>query len=156
MGEMSQLRMSPEAFRAHQNRVGRDQLRREDISPAQNENMPVNAAKKSKHGNKKVFDGGVKVADSKHEHKRLLELRLLEADGQISELKTQVPFVLAPSVMLDGRKKPALRYVADFVYVRDGAQVIEDAKSPHLRKDAVFRLKKHLMMSALGLDITEV
>jgi hypothetical protein len=58
-------------------------------------------------------------------------------------------------VVLDGKTKPAVRYIADFVYIRDGRQVVEDAKSPHLRKDPVYRLKKHLMKSVHGIDIVE-
>jgi hypothetical protein len=81
---------------------------------------------------------------------------MLERVGQISNLKLQVAFVLAPAVVLDGRKKPSLKYVADFVYQRGGSTVIEDSKSPHLRKHPVYRNKKHLMSSVLGLEISEV
>ena len=64
----------------------------------------------------------------------------------------QVPFVLAPAVVLDGRKKTELRYIADFVYEKDGKTVIEDVKG---KVTAEYRIKRHLM-AARGLFITEI
>lgn len=112
-------------------------------------------AKANKHGNVKVEVDSIIFA-SKREAARYLHLSMLQRVGVISDLRLQVPFELQPAVVLDGRKKPALRYFADFVYQQDGRQVIEDAKSPHLRKHPVYRNKKHLMMSVLGLAIVEV
>ena len=112
-------------------------------------------AKASKHGNTKIEVDGIKF-DSKREAARHLHLLMLLRAGMISDLNLQVPFVLQPAVVLDGRKKPALRYFADFTYLERGRLVIEDAKSPHLRKNPVYRNKKHLMMSVLGLAITEI
>ena len=117
--------------------------------------LQAKAARPSKHGNVKVEIDGI-VFDSKREGARYCTLKLQQRAGMISDLELQVEFVLQPAVVLDGRKKPALRYWADFVYQRDGRQVIEDAKSPHLRKHPVYRSKKHLMKSVLGLDIVEV
>lgn len=108
-----------------------------------------------KHGNKKVVIDGLKF-DSKREAARWQELLLLERTGSISGLERQKTYILAPKVLLDGRIKPCLRYVADFLYVRGGIQVIEDSKSPHLRKNPVYRIKKHLLKSVLGLDVLEV
>jgi hypothetical protein len=108
----------------------------------------------SKHGNKKLIVDGEKF-DSGREYKRYLELKLLEKYGEISELKRQVPFILAPAVKLSGRTKPALRYFADFTYMLGGELIIEDAKSPHLREDPRYRIKKHLMMSVHGIEIRE-
>jgi hypothetical protein len=112
-------------------------------------------AKASKHGNVKVEVDGIKF-DSKREAARHLHLLMLLRAGMISDLKLQVPFVLQPAVVLDGRKKPALRYFADFTYLENGVFVVCDAKSPHLRKNSVYRAKKHLMKSVLDLDILEV
>ncbi|WP_218043407.1 DUF1064 domain-containing protein [Oryzomonas rubra] len=109
----------------------------------------------SKHGNVKVEVDGI-LFDSKREAGRYLHLKILERAGVISELKLQVWFVLAPAVVLDGRKKPELRYRADFTYRQDGRLVIEDSKSPHLRKNPTYRSKKHLMATVLGLEIHEV
>ena len=54
--------------------------------------------------------------DSGRELKRWKELEILESTGKIKFLHRQVPYVLAKSVVLNHRRKPALRYVADFVY----------------------------------------
>jgi hypothetical protein len=111
--------------------------------------------KASKHGNVKVEVDGI-VFDSKREAARYMHLMMLQRVGVISGLRLQVPFVLQPAVLLDGKKKRELKYLADFVYLQDGREIVEDSKSPHLRKHPVFRLKKHLMQSVLGLAITEV
>lgn len=109
-----------------------------------------------KHGNKKIKVDGM-TFDSKREYARWLELVLLERSGEITSLRRQVPFILVHSVKLDGRTKPAVRYIADHVYNgSDGLTVVEDAKSPHLRKDPVYRLKKHLMMAVHSVEIREV
>jgi len=111
-------------------------------------------ATRLKHGNHKVVINGEKF-DSQREYSRYCQLRLEECAGAISGLCRQVTFILAPPVFLDGRKKPALRYVADFVYVRGEKRIIEDAKSPHLKKEPRYRIKKHLMMSVHNIEIQE-
>jgi hypothetical protein len=70
-----------------------------------------------------------------------------------------VPFVLAGPVFLGGRKKPAIKYVADFTYWDIQAEpvfFVEDAKSPHLRTNPVFRLKMHLLKLVHGIEVTLV
>jgi hypothetical protein len=118
--------------------------------------IPVDVDRR-KYGNEKVEVAGIKH-DSMKEARRWGELRLLERAGDITELRRQVPFELAPAVRLAGeaKKKPALRYVADFTYMRAGQLVIEDAKSVATRKVATYRIKKHLMKTVLNLDIMEV
>lgn len=54
------------------------------------------------------------------------------------------------------RAKPALRYFADFTYIKDGQFIVEDVKSAITRKLASFRNKKHLMKSVHDIDISEV
>lgn len=108
-------------------------------------------ARKSKYGNTKCEAGGHKF-DSKREMMRWHDLVQMQARGEISDLELQVPFVLAPAVVLDGRKKTELRYVADFVYEKDGQTVIEDVKG---KVTAEYRIKRHLM-AAKGLTITEI
>ena len=66
-----------------------------------------------------------------------------------------MPYALAPAVILNGRKKPAMRYYADAVYVEDGQEVVEDTKSPVTRRDPQYRMKIHLMKSVLGIDVRE-
>ena len=90
--------------------------------------------------------------DSKKEAARYAVLKLLERGKAISDLKLQVAFELAPSVVIAGRKRPALRYIADFVYVENGKQVIEDVKG--MLSD-VYKIKRHLM-KLQGYEIREV
>lgn len=97
--------------------------------------------------------------DSGRELKRWQELELLLSAGKISDLQRQVTFELAGSVVLGGRKKPAIRYIADFAYwdlCGCPAFIVEDAKSPHLRTNPVFRLKMHLLKLVHGIEVTLV
>lgn len=109
-----------------------------------------------KHGNKKIVLPDGQKFDSKREYDRYCQLQLEERAGAISGLCRQIYFVLAPAVKLSGKTKPSLRYQADFVYMRGGQKVVEDAKSPHLRKDPYYRAKKHLMMHIHNIEIQEV
>lgn len=113
--------------------------------------------RQSKYKNKTIECDGLKF-DSVKEARRYRELKILERAGEIKELQTQYAFVLAESVRFsnDPRKKPALRYVADFVYIKNGCQVVEDVKSAATRKEKYFRLKKHLMMSVHGIEVVEI
>lgn len=99
--------------------------------------------------------GNIKTAGyaSKREATRAQELKILERIGDISELREQVAFEIAPAVVLGGRKRPARKYVADFVYLKDGRQVVEDVKG--IRTD-VYTLKRHLMMAVHGIEVVEV
>lgn len=91
---------------------------------------------------------------SKREHRRHIDLKLLERSGQICGLSREVAFVLAPAVKIGGRMRPPLRYIADFVYSvpKSGSVVVEDAKG--IRTEG-YRIKRHLMKSILGIDILE-
>lgn len=112
---------------------------------------------KRKYKNQKVkFDGF--TFDSKKEFERYLVLKSELKTGKIQDLRLQQAFVLAPSVKLknEPKAKPAMKYIADFVYIRDGVQVVEDVKSEATRENPVYRLKKHLMKSVNGIDIDEV
>jgi len=110
----------------------------------------------SKYKNKPTVVDGIRFA-SQAEARRDAELRLLESAGKISQLERQVPYELAHAVTLRGetRKKPALRYVADFRYfsVEAGHYIVEDVKSPATAKEGVFRIKRHLMKSVHGIDV---
>ncbi|NVI06373.1 DUF1064 domain-containing protein [Paraburkholderia youngii] len=109
------------------------------------------AKKPSKYRNQKCESGGIKF-DSRAEMQRWHELVQMQARGEISELELQVPFILAEPVVIAGRKRPALRYVADFVYEQDGKTVVEDVKG---RVTEGYRIKRHLM-AARGITIKEV
>lgn len=112
----------------------------------------------SKYGNQKVSISDKKF-DSKKECNRYQLLQKMQQLGEISELETQKAFVLVPSVKFEHepRAKPALKYIADFVYLdKDGKLVVEDVKSAITKKDPVYRIKKHLMMAVHNIEIIEV
>ena len=121
------------------------------MKAAEDERKPK---KPSKYRNEKTEVDGI-IFGSAKEGNRYLELKLLEKAGIISDLKLQVPFVLAESVVLDGRKKPSIKYYADFTYTGNRGFVVEDVKGGRSGKLAVYRLKKHLMMSVHGIEIIE-
>ena len=101
---------------------------------------------RSKYGSKKTTVDGI-VFDSAVESRRWLDLQQMERDGLITDLKRQVPFVLAPSVKFAGARarKPAIRLFIDFTYIQAGELIANDVKSPSTARLAVFQLKRHLM-----------
>lgn len=105
----------------------------------------------TKYKNKKVIVDGHKF-DSQKEAYRYQVLKKLEKEGRISDLELQKVFELSPSVIINGRKKPALKYKADFVYIHKGQNVVEDVKGV---LTAVYKIKRHLMKSIHGIDILE-
>lgn len=107
----------------------------------------------SKYHNKHVIVGTMRF-DSQAEYARYRHLAQLLREGVIANLQRQVPFVLAPAVLLPGklRKSPALRYFADFVYDKNGVRVVEDVKGAET--DA-YKIKRHLL-AAQGVTITEI
>lgn len=110
--------------------------------------------KRQKYGNKKVKVDGM-TFDSKKEYARWQQLQMLEKAGKIEKLERQKSFGLAPAVILSGKRKPSLKYCADFVYYESGKLVVEDTKSEITRKDPVYRIKKHLMQSVHRIEIRE-
>ncbi|MDH1336807.1 DUF1064 domain-containing protein [Comamonas thiooxydans] len=106
----------------------------------------------AKYGNKKtVTPDGVKF-DSRAEARRWGHLCMQLRAGEISELRRQVAYELVPAVKYSdaSRVKKAIRYVADFVYVEKGVEVIEDVKGVLTPE---FKLKRHLMKALLGLEV---
>jgi len=107
----------------------------------------------NKYGAMKTEVAGI-TFDSKAEARRYGQLIMLERAGHIAGLTRQVPFVLAPSVKFEDAKKakPALRYMADFMYsdVGTGKIVVEDVKGVIT---PLFRVKQHLMKSVHNIDV---
>lgn len=102
------------------------------------------------HAKKTVVDGI--TFDSKREADRYLVLKSMEEDGAIEELRRQVRYELVPAFDVDGRHCRPVYYVADFVYVEDGKEVVEDVKG--MRTD-VYRLKSKLFARRYGKVIKE-
>ena len=90
----------------------------------------------------RTFQGTVFA--SKAEMTRWIELQLLERGGGITGLRRQVRFPLA----MNG--EPICVYVADFVYIEDGVEVVEDRKGV---KTPEFKLKAKMFRAQYGKDI---
>jgi hypothetical protein len=107
----------------------------------------------SKYGNKPCEINGEKYR-SMREAARHRQLLTLEKWKHISDLQREVPFVLAPGVKFTGdkRAKPALRYVCDFTYTHKGKRVAEDCKG---FRTQTYRMKRHLMLALLGIEVIE-
>lgn len=90
--------------------------------------------------------------DSKRELNRWNELKMLERTGQIKDLQRQVKFQIAGPVVLDGRKRPARHYIADFQYTQNGQLIVEDSKG---HRTDTYRLKRHLMKAVHNIEVKE-
>ena len=106
----------------------------------------------TKYGNQKTIIDNIKF-DSKAEAKRYTELLILQKSGIISDLKMQTPFIIAQACAINGRKRPPMKYLADFTYLLDGRLIIEDVKG---KETEGYRIKRHLMKSVLNLEISEI
>lgn len=106
---------------------------------------------RNKFNAKKTTVDGIEF-DSAKEAKRYTKLRALEEEGKIQHLLLQVPFELVPNFECDGVKYRSMKYVADFVYYRDGKQIVEDCKGV---KTAEYKLKKKLMAYINHVNIEE-
>lgn len=102
------------------------------------------------HSIKTVVDG---IAfDSRREAQRYRELALLQRVGAISGLRLQVPYELIPKHEIAGIKVRASKYIADFVYIEDGTEVVEDVKG---YRTADYKRKKLQMKQRYGIEIRE-
>lgn len=102
------------------------------------------------HARKTTVDGV--TFDSRREADRYIELKGMEEDGLIRDLRRQVRYELVPAFDVDGRHYRPVFYVADFVYTQDGVEVVEDVKG--MRTD-VYRLKSKLFSRRYGRNIKE-
>ena len=122
--------------------------------------------RKAKYGSKKVTYNGIDF-DSKKEMYCYIRLKSMQDEGEISDLRLQVPFEIIPAVyethevQLKTKVKVVTKciqraayYVADFVYTdKDGNQVVIDAKG---FRPYEYELKKKMMRAFLGITIKEV
>lgn len=109
--------------------------------------------------------------DSKKEHKRYCELKLLERAGKISGLVRQPKFELIPTqhepdtigprggVRHGAVLERSCTYVGDFAYWQDGKYIVEDVKGyqdPSSASYAKFVIKRKLMLWVHGIQVKEV
>lgn len=114
------------------------------------ENWRIPGQRRNKYG--AVRSGGY---DSKKEHRRALQLKVMQRAGLISGLREQVAYELIPAQQdALGNKVRPCSYVADFVYTdRNGREIVEDTKG--VRTDA-YKIKKKLMLRIYGITINEI
>lgn len=110
------------------------------------------------------------IHDSRKEARRCNELTLMEKAGAISNLRQQVKYVLIPTQReftggwyskgeKKGQPKPGkiiereCCYIADFAYIDNGAEVVEDTKGIRT-KDYI--IKRKLMLYVHGIRIREI
>lgn len=98
-----------------------------------------------KYRNKPTLVDGV-TFHSKKEARRYEALKVLQAAGKLRELKHQVRFDLRVKGFL------VCAYIADFCYIEDEKQVVEDTKGV---RTEVYQIKKKLMKAVHGLEILE-
>lgn len=124
---------------------------------------------RNKYGNRNFTDQQGNRWDSEKEYYRWVMLRQAEKQGRIQDLQRQVVFTLLPAlaeeqtVQLKTKTKTVTRtvqqpvtYRADFVYTKDGLQVVEDVKGSPRMLTPEYLLKKKMMRSLLGILIKEV
>lgn len=123
----------------------------------------------NKYGNKKTQTPDGEVFDSSKEAKRWTILKLLEAAGEITDLKRQVKYQLLPpqyeaipKYTKDGSRvkdkmvliERELSYIADFVYFdkRLNETIVEDVKGVRTKE---YLIKRKLMLYFHGIKIKE-
>jgi len=83
---------------------------------------------------------------SMKEANRYCELKILVKAGEISDLILQPSFIICPSVVWNGKKLAARKYIADFQYSIGGLKslkIVEDVKG---MRTAVYILKRSLFL----------
>lgn len=123
----------------------------------------------SKYKNKKTATSDGLVHDSKKEALRWFVLNHLQKEGEISNLRRQVPFELIPAQyetfkrfgkggkrLADGKRciERSVVYKADFTYTdnKDGEYIVEDCKG---KKTKDYIIKRKLMLQKYGIRIKE-
>jgi hypothetical protein len=127
--------------------------------------------KKNKYNARKRYTADGLKFDSSKEYRRYLYLKDKLKDGFISDLKTQVKYLLIPEqreesyIAKSGKVKQGkliereCNYIADFVYYDNLKQelVVEDVKG--YKKGMAYSyyvIKRKLMLYVYGIKITEI
>lgn len=124
------------------------------ITSKQYNEYVIKKEKRSKYNNRKTQIDGI-TFDSEKEALRYAELKMLEKAGKITELERQKKFELQPAFYYQGHKQRAIFYVCDFFYRQGDKYIIEDVKSPITKNNAVYKLKKKMMLYR-GYEIKEI
>ena len=142
---MSSLRFPRVQLQAGESRISIEEFRRQQAEPV------AKTAETKKGGRNGKFNAiAVETEhgrfDSKLEYQRFLELQLMERAGLITDLRRQIkyPLVLGDTLVCT--------YIADFVYLEKGLEVVEDSKGFRTRE---YLMKKSLMKKIHDIEIFE-
>lgn len=107
--------------------------------------MPQN-----KYSARKTVCGSGHTHDSRREAVRCNELHLMQRAGEISDLRVQVAYDLIPSMKYeDMPNERSVKYIADFVYTKDGKTIIEDTKG---MQTPAYIIKRKLLKKLYCVD----
>lgn len=105
-------------------------------------------------GEKVVVDG--ETYNCLNDYYRWCDLRQLEIDGKISNLKRHVKYVLVPAQRDEEGKlvEHEVSYIVDFEYILDGKKIAEDTGS-YARGAAsqLISIKRKLMLYNFGITV---
>ena len=100
---------------------------------------------------------GEEQFDSQAEADRYMELLVLQKAGVITALRCHPRYDLIPAQKVPGQRGfRAHGYTADFAYIRDGQEIIEDVKSVRTREERDYIINRKLMWMLKGLYVHEV
>ena len=107
----------------------------------------------SKYHNRKVTEDGY-TFDSIAEYNRYRELKTMQNNGDITDLKIHPPYILQYDFYSHGKHIREIKYIADFSYIDFSAHttIIEDVKGV---KTAEFKIKEKMFLKYLS-DYSDV
>jgi len=108
--------------------------------------QPACKTKRSKYGNKRTLYDGIMFA-SQSEARRYATLKLWQLSDIIGQLELQ------PKYPCKVNDKLVFTYIADFRYLRDGQQVVEDVKGYRTKE---YIIKKKVVEALYNIKIVEV
>ena len=91
--------------------------------------------------------------DSQIEGKRAFELLAMQDAMYINSLVFQPKFLLQEGFVRNGKKHREINYIADFSYIADEGQVIEDVKGVKTKE---YQLKKKMFLKKYDFIFKEV
>ena len=107
--------------------------------------MKLKGLEVNKYRNKKVAYKDIKF-DSIKERNRYITLENMKNKGEIEKLECQPCYILQEAFNLNGERYRAIKYYADFRYIKNGKTIVEDVKS-NATKTAVYKIKKKLLLN---------
>ncbi|MDN0033292.1 DUF1064 domain-containing protein [Oscillibacter valericigenes] len=156
----------PPKYKAQAVKKWAEQVRKKTGIPQTGTDPPMPEDKPFSKYHAQRVDTGHLHFDSKKEARRFDSLALMEQAGEIKDLRLQVDFTLQEAyTTTDGQRVRAIRYRADFTYLRRTKPdvtgqvywllIVEDVKSRGTRTKE-YLIKRKMMADKFGIDIREV